>query len=222
VGGTLFLAANGSNGALRTVDPPSGATTAGPTLSGAPWAAPGAIAALAVDPSGVLFGVNTNNQVPAKCNLVVIDPTTGAVHDRGALPDNTDALIFTNGGVATSPGLYFPVTPCRVLDTRTTAPILAGGTRTLILAGGTCGIAVAAKAVSLNVTVTNVQASGYVTLYAANQFAPATSNISFDAGRTRANNALAQIATDGSGAIKILNVSPGQIDVVIDVNGFFQ
>ncbi len=171
-GGTLYLAANGSNGVLRTVDPPSGATTAGPLLTGAPQS-PGAIAALASDPSGILFGVNTNQGIsPTTVNLVVINPLTGAVQDRGSLPADTDAIAFTNGGGGTSPGSYFPVTPCRMLDTRSTTPIPAGGTRALTIAGGTCGIAAAAKAVSLNVTVTNVQATGHLVLYAANQFAP--------------------------------------------------
>ena len=221
VAGTLYLAANGSGGALRTVNTASGATTAGPTLSGAPQV-PGAIAALAVDTSGILFGVNTNQADPAKCNLVVIDPTTGAVHDRGALPDQTDAIAFTKSGVTTPPGTYFPLTPCRVLDPRTTASSPAGGTRALTLAGGACGIAAAAKAVSLNVTATNVAATGHLTLYAADQVAPGTSTISFDAGRTRANNAIVQVATDGSGTINILNASAGLVDVVVDVNGFFQ
>ncbi len=216
----------GATGALRTVDPSTGITTVGPTLTGAPQPGndtqPGQINALAVDPNGLLFGVNSNNQVPAKSNLVVIDPAAGAVSNRGALPDNTDALAFTNGAVGTPPGSYFAVTPCRILDTRPNAPIPAGGTRSFTLADGTCGIAAAARAVSLNVTVTNVGATGHLVLYAGNQGAPPTSSISFNAGRTRANNEIVQVATDGSGAINILNVSSGQVDVVIDVNGFFQ
>jgi hypothetical protein len=221
VTGTLFLAANGSGGALRSVDPASGSTTVGPTLSGAPQA--GAIAALAVNSSGILFGVNTNQGVsPTTCNLVIIDTNTGAVHDRGALPADTDAIAFTNAVLGTSPGSFFPVTPCRVLDTRTTSPIAAGGTRALAVTGGACGIAAVAKAVSLNVTVTGNAATGHLILYAANLAVPSTSAISFDTGRTRANNAIVQIATDGSGAINIVNASLAQVDVVVDVNGFFQ
>jgi hypothetical protein len=232
VTGTLYLAPNGTNpafippGALFTVDPASGNTTVGPTLSGAPHQVGGAIAALTVDPGGILFGVNNTNAGGGggvtTCNLVVIDPATGVVTDHGLLPNNTDALAFTNAGIAAPPGSYTAVTPCRMLDTRTTTPIPAGGTRTATLTGGACGIAAAANAVSLNLTVTGVASQGHLVLYAADQAAPATSNIEFRTGRTRANNAIVQLATDGSGTINILNVSAGALDVVLDVNGFFK
>jgi hypothetical protein len=232
--GTLFLSEDGAavigaaTGALRTVDPATGVTTVGPTLTGAPRPGtalkPGTINSLAVDPTGVLFGVNSDNSGlgNAICNLVVINPGTGAVSDHGSLPDNTDALAFTNGALGATAGSFFPVTPCRVLDTRETVQIPAGGTRTLIVTGGACGIAAAATAVSLNVAVTDVAATGNLVLYAANLAVPSTSAISFDTGRTRANNAIVQVATDGSGAINIVNVSAGQLDVVVDVNGYFQ
>jgi hypothetical protein len=92
----------------------------------------------------------------------------------------------------------------------------------VVLTGGACGIPVLAAAVSMNVTVTGAGATGYLLLYAANQAAPPTSNLSFNAGQTRANNAIVGLATDGSGTIKIRNSSTAPLDVLIDVNGFFE
>jgi hypothetical protein len=42
------------------------------------------------------------------------------------------------------------------------------------------------------------------------------------AGRTRSNNAMLQLALDGSGTIRIQNTSAGLTDLIIDVNGFFR
>jgi hypothetical protein len=93
---------------------------------------------------------------------------------------------------------------------------------TAVITGGACGIPVLAAAVSMNVTVTGAGATGILVLYAANQAPPSTNNLSFNAGKTRANNAIVRLATDGSGTIKILNSSTAPLDVIIDANGFFE
>jgi hypothetical protein len=89
------------------------------------------------------------------------------------------------------------------------------------MTGGGCGVPAAVAAVSLNVTVTNVTAAGHLVLYATNLAVPVTSNLEFGPGQTRANNAIVGVATDGTGTIDIKNASLGQLDVVVDVNGYF-
>jgi hypothetical protein len=41
-------------------------------------------------------------------------------------------------------------------------------------------------------------------------------------GQTRANNAIVQLATDGTGSLSVKNVSGGAAHVVIDVYGYFK
>jgi hypothetical protein len=89
--GIIYLSLDRANGALRTVDPVTGATTAGPTMNGSG----NAIAALATSPSGVLFGATNEGQ------LMTINTSTGAVTliGDGDLPEGTDALVFTNSAL---------------------------------------------------------------------------------------------------------------------------
>ena len=96
--GTLYLAGNGASGPLRTVNPSNGLTTAGPTLTGAPF--PGEpINALTFHPDGRLFGVNlhfvTGGVNPT--NLVTINPTSGVVTNVGPSLTRLDAIVFYCG-----------------------------------------------------------------------------------------------------------------------------
>lgn len=122
---------------------------------------------------------------------------------------------------------FFAVTPCRLLDTRSPdgaagGPYLDGlSTRTLQTATR-CGIPATATALSINVTVTNATAAGSLTIYAGDASLPNASAINFNAGRTRANNAVLKVAVDGTSALKIRNNGTGLLDVIVDVNGFFQ
>ena len=79
-----------------------------------------------------------------------------------------------------------------------------------------------AKALSVNLTVTQPAAGGYLVLFPANAEIPLTSSINFAAGQTRANNAVVGLAFDGSGGIKVQNGSGGTVHFILDVNGYFQ
>ena len=85
-----------------------------------------------------------------------------------------------------------------------------------------CGIPSDAKALSVNVTVTNVTAPGSASIYRGDGTQNGTSTASLVAGRTRANNAMLQLAMDGSGTVKVQNTSAGTFDLIIDVNGYFR
>lgn len=128
-----------------------------------------------------------------------------------------------------APGLSFYVaSPCRVLDTRNPVGPLGGpalppgATRTVDVAASPCGVPPGAKSISVNLTVTQPAAGGYLTVYPADRSLPSTSNVNFAAGRTRANSAVLGLATDGSGAIKVFNGSGGTVHVILDVNGYLQ
>jgi uncharacterized repeat protein (TIGR01451 family) len=125
--------------------------------------------------------------------------------------------------------LYYPLDPCRVIDTRD--PLGALGGPSLAPAGvvdrsfpvaGACGIPADATTITANVTVTNAFDAGTLLAYPGDGAPGTASTISFGASQTRANNAHIRLATDGSGTIRIQNTSPGTVDVVVDVTGYYR
>jgi hypothetical protein len=119
---------------------------------------------------------------------------------------------------------FYTVTPCRQLDTRTGTgtPLAVFSTLTVPLTGAPCSIPPGATSVSVNVAVTQEAGSGYLTIYPADEAPPLTSNINFSVGLTRANNAILRLSSDGTGSVSIFNGSGGTVQVIIDVNGYFQ
>jgi hypothetical protein len=118
------------------------------------------------------------------------------------------------------------VPPCRILDTRNASGPLggpsigAGGLRSFV-ATGNCSVPAGAVALSANVTVVNPAATGDLLVYPNGLSSPpAASTLGFRAGRTRANNSLVYLASDGSFLVK--NNTTGALDLVLDVNGYFK
>lgn len=122
---------------------------------------------------------------------------------------------------------FHTVTPCRLVDTRNPVGPLGGpalqpsSVRTFALAGS-CNLPLSARALSLNLTVTQPEAPGHLILFAADQPMPLASSINFSPGQTRANNAVIPLSADGSGAIKVVTGSTGQVHFILDVNGYFE
>ncbi|MEO8586674.1 MAG: M12 family metallo-peptidase, partial [Acidobacteriota bacterium] len=118
------------------------------------------------------------------------------------------------------------VTPCRLLDTRNAAGPLGGpsigalGLRSFVVTG-VCGVPAGAVAVSANVTAVNPAAAGDLVVYPNGIASPPTASaISLRAGRTRANNTLVYLASDGAFLVK--NNATGALDLLVDVNGYFK
>jgi hypothetical protein len=123
---------------------------------------------------------------------------------------------------ATPAADFFTLPPCRLVDTRAPGqgPALAPLAERQFTLAGACGVPAGAKALSVNVTVTQPAAPGHLALYPANHPAPGTSVINFTAGATRANNAI--LALDAAGAVKVRSGANGTVHLVIDVNGYFE
>ena len=145
----------------------------------------------------------------------------------------TDSWYMMNtGGVYSNPlppTDFYTVTPCRVVDTRnadgpTGGPILGGKTtRSFPVTGGVCGVPSTALAVSVNLTAVGAAAAGYLTLFPGDAAGPPlVSNLNFSVAQTRANTAIAVLATDGTGTVQVKNGSVGAVHFVLDVNGYFQ
>jgi hypothetical protein len=123
------------------------------------------------------------------------------------------------------PGLdFYTVNPCRLVDTRQAdGPALQASVvdRTFVVTG-TCGIPITAKALAVNVGVASPAATGFLTLYPADQTAPNTSTINFSPDLVRTNNAIVVLATDGSGGLTVKNGSAGTVHFILDVFGYFE
>jgi hypothetical protein len=123
----------------------------------------------------------------------------------------------------------YTATQCRLFDTRNStgadaaSPALAAGETRIFTIGERCSLPASAKAISVNQTVTGQTADGDLVLYRGDlSSAPGTSSIIYAAGKTRANNGILELARDGSGTFKVFNNSPGMVDFILDVNGYFQ
>ncbi len=122
--------------------------------------------------------------------------------------------------VSTPPLDFHTVTPCRVLDTRSSTPLASGVARTVTLSG-TCGIPATAKAVAANLTVLGATAQGNLVVYPAGIPVPATSNANFSAGQVRANNAHLPLA-GGQVNARAFVTGGGTVHLILDVNGYYE
>ena len=167
--------------------------------------------------------VDPARRTPASYNSAVFDGTESKIHGWSNRYGQWLLAAESSGGGAS----FHTLAPCRLVDTRSAdgplgGPALAGGaTRSFSLAG-VCGVPESARAVSLNVTVTQPVASGSLSLFPGGTSLPTASAISFGAGRTRANNSLMALAADGSGTLSVQNASAGSAHLILDVNGWFE
>jgi hypothetical protein len=115
---------------------------------------------------------------------------------------------------------FHTVAPCRLVDTRITGPALqARSDRTFALVGK-CLIPETARALSLNVTVTEPSAPGDLRI-APPPGPPASSVINYGAGQTRAAQAV--VALDDTGFVVVRSgQSTGSVHLILDVTGYFE
>ena len=104
---------------------------------------------------------------------------------------------------------------------RTAAPPLAGASTRVFTMVGRCGIGPGSLAVSLNVTVVQPTAAGFLTLYPAGGNLPLASTINYRADQVRANNAIVRLGPGGNLAV-YSGQGSGNAHLIIDVNGFFR
>jgi hypothetical protein len=127
---------------------------------------------------------------------------------------------------ATCPSNFHTLSPCRVVDTRRPigpwgGPALSAESERVFTVAGVCGVPPGAKAVALNVTVTQPAAPGYFILYPGGLPAPLASVLNYMAGQTRANNAVVPLGTGGTLAVYCGQTS-GTTHIVIDTTGYFE
>jgi hypothetical protein len=145
----------------------------------------------------------------------------------------TDVVIDVNGYFAppTAPQAlaFYPVTPCRVADTRSGSsgsgetgafgpPSLVGGaTRSFAIPASSCPIPSSAQAYSVRMTVVEAGPIGYLTTWPTGQPLPLAATLNAPSGGVVGNEAIVPAGTNG--AISVF--TPDNTDLVIDINGYF-
>ena len=159
------------------------------------------------------LNVPPNNPVVANAAIVPAG-TSGEINVLGS--NNTDVVIDINGyfapaGSAAGGQALFTVTPCRVLDTRSSS-----GSFNVNVTSSSCGIPSSAEAFVLNATVVPTGGLGYLTLWPENEAQPLVSTLNADDGVIASNMA---IVPTTNGSIDAFSSSSTQL--ILDISGYF-
>lgn len=167
---------------------------------------------------------------------LALNSFTGAIsgipNTVGTFSFNARVRDYAEGGTGVAvplnitisvPSNFYTLAPCRVADTRDPngpygGPALVAGTERVFAIAGQCGIPLSAKAVSLNVTVTQPTGPGHIILYPGGTAPQLSSAINYRPGQTRANNAIVPLGVGGTLAVQ----SAASTHFIIDVNGYFE
>ena len=170
-------------------------------------------------PSGAVPNTSNVNFAPGQtvANLAIVK----------LAPDGT-FRVFNNDGSArlvvdvtgwfddTATGVFTPVAPTRLVDTRSSSKLGAGQVGTVQTSFA--GVPPSATAVVVNVTATQPTASSWLTLYPGG-VAPTASSVNFDAGQTVPNLVTVQLAPDGTFAVRN---QFGSTHLILDVAGYYE
>ena len=139
------------------------------------------------------------------------------------------AVVRATGGSSLASS-YVPVTPQRVVDTRSDLGLvsLVDGVEQRVTIVGSL-VPLGATAVSLTVTAVDASAAGFVSVRPGDATGiPSTSNLNVERGGTIANSVVVKLPTvgDHTGTIKVLfdamGATTSSTDVLIDVIGYYE
>jgi hypothetical protein len=140
---------------------------------------------------------------------------------------DTDLVLDINGYFVPNTDVtalaFYPVTPCRLVDTRLGigplgGPSLVGNAaRTFPVRSAPCNLPATAQAYSMNFTAVPNGSLGFLTTWPAGQTQPLVSTLNAVTGTVTANSAIVPAGTNGDVSVFVTN----NADVIIDVNGYF-
>ena len=184
---------------------------------------------LTVWPTGVeqpvVSTLNSDGRVKANAAIVPAG-NSGAISVYAT--DTTDLVLDINGYFEpvtdTAALAFYPLTPCRVADTRNASGALGGPslvgsqTRAFPILSSACNIPSSAQAYSLNFTAVPQAGLGYLSAWPTGQAWPGVSTLNAPPTDPVVANA-AIVPAGTSGQINVLGSN--NTDVVIDINGYF-
>ena len=203
--------AGAGSAAVTVVAPTSGGTPTSYTVTASPGNA-----------QCTVTGASGSCTVNGLTNGTSYTFTSTATNAAGTSSSSVASAAATPG---VSGGARFnPVTPVRILDTRTTntpsgvaGRVAQGGSLNLQITGAN-GIPNDATAVVMNVTAVSPNVAGYVTVYPNGVSRPEASNLNFVPGDTVPNLVTVGIGT--SGQVNLFNAN-GTVDLIADVVGYY-
>ncbi len=160
------------------------------------------------------------------------NPFAGLIATRGNFYGTTSSggsagngTVFSLSAPRSAPVQLVPMTPCRLVDTRSGGgnPIQGGTFQTFNvpqLAQSACSdILSSPAAFSLNVTLVPIDGApvSYLTIWPAGQNQPAVSTMNSLDGRIKANAAIVPAGTNGGVNIYVTNTT----NIVLDIDGYF-
>ena len=199
------------------------------------------------------FTNNTDTGTPDEFVFTILDntgtpvPTTGGsaliqINFNSANPtvqtfagDPTQLMGTGAAGIAipapavpqpSAPLQFYPITPCRIADTRSSQPftgafgppsLAAYSQRIFPILSSTCGVPGAAQAYSLNFTAVPQGPLSFLSAWPTGQSYPGVSVLNSTDGSVIANAAIVPAGTGGS--ITVVTGNPS--DLIIDINGYF-
>jgi hypothetical protein len=189
----------------------------------------GVLGFLTIWPSGqeqpLVSTLNSDGRI--KSNAAIVPASAnGAI---SAFASNTTDLVLDINGYfvpASDPaaGAFYPITPCRIADTRNSVgplggPSLAGGlSRTFPIPAATaCNIPAGVQAYSLNLAWVPKGALGYLTVWPTGQTKPLAASLNASTNTVTANAAIVPAGNNGSVDV----FASAATDLVIDMNGYF-
>jgi hypothetical protein len=161
-----------------------------------------------------------------KANAAIVPAGTGGAISVFATND-TDVILDINGYFVPpgySGSAFYPMTPCRLVDTRPGAPStilsgeLIGGTYSILpIRSSRCNVPATAQAYSLNFTLVPPGPVGYLTVYPTGENLPIVSTLNDPTGTVEANAAIAPAGSGGDINVYVTNTT----HLVVDINGYF-
>ncbi len=161
---------------------------------------------------------STHNFVPG---LTVANLVLAKVGSNGRVSvfnsaGSTHVIADVVGYFSSSGGLFVPVTPQRLVDTRESVQMGTGGTHTMAVANSS-PVPAEAKAVVVNVTSVNSSSPSFITVWPTAGPMPIASTLNPRPGFAVPNQAYLRVGAGGS--LDAFNAS-GSTDLVVDVFGY--
>jgi hypothetical protein len=178
-------------------------------------------------PDASNLNVNAPGETIANQVYVGLDNMSFAVYTRTRLDLIVDIVGYYTGSTAPSSpyGLFVPITPHRMLDTRNPSPA-SGFTRGALRQSETARLDVVGRggvpargvlAVASNITMTESGGPGHIRVWANGGIFPDTSAVNTSArGQTVANHAVAEVGSSG-----VNMYTPTSTHAIFDVTGYW-
>ncbi len=163
-----------------------------------------------------------------KANAAIVAAGTGAAISVYATND-TDVVLDINGyfvpNTEANALAFYPLAPCRVVDTRpgaastiATGRLAASSITTLPILSSNCNVPATAQAYSLNFTLVPPETPvAYLTVWPTGEAQPFVSTLNDPTGTVEANAGIVPAGSGGSIDVYVTDAT----DLVVDINGYF-